>query len=180
MFKLNNHIKSIISIIIFCVALLSCSKNKVEGDKDQIIKKKRINPNVIERAAKARDEGGGIFNSSRSKSATTYEFATSNVLWRATLENLEFMPLNNVDYSGGIIVTDWYSVDQSDESIKLTIRFLSNELKVSSVKVVSHKKVCNSNGGCKVLNGSKNLNESIKENIINTARKISVQDEEKK
>ena len=41
-------------------------------------------------------------------------------MWRATLEILDFLPLANVDYSGGIITTDWYNEGTaSDESLKL-------------------------------------------------------------
>ncbi len=31
------------------------------------------------------------------------------LLWRASLEILDFIPLTTVDYSGGIIITDWYN-----------------------------------------------------------------------
>ena len=44
-------------------------------------------------------------------SKTTYEFSTSNPMWRASLEVLDFIPLSTVDYSGGMIITDWYSED---------------------------------------------------------------------
>ena len=49
-------------------------------------------------------------------------------MWRASLETLDFLPLTTVDYSGGIIITDWYfdNTGKSEESIKISIRFLSN------------------------------------------------------
>ena len=37
-----------------------------------------------------------------------FEFASSNELWRASLDVVDFMPLASVNYSGGIIITDWY------------------------------------------------------------------------
>ena len=86
--------------------------------------------------AKARkniEEGKGVSISGlikrRGGSATNYEFSTSNPMWRASLEILDFLPLSTVDYSGGMIITDWYSESNSDESIKITIRFLSNEVR---------------------------------------------------
>jgi len=64
------------------------------------------------------------------KSGTTYEFASSNELWRATLDTIDFMPLTTANYSGGIIVTDWYSGNENlNENIKITIRFLTNEIR---------------------------------------------------
>ena len=47
-----------------------------------------------------------------------------------------------VDYSGGTIVSDWYNDgSKGDEFIKITLRFLSNEIRSESLKVVVHKKL---------------------------------------
>ena len=80
---------------------------------------------------------------------TTYEFSTSNPLWRASLEILDFLPLTTVDYSGGMIITDWYSESNSNESIKITVRFLGNEVRTENLKVIVHKKVCSTGTSCK-------------------------------
>lgn len=80
--------------------------------------------------------------------SNTFEFSTSNVLWRATLNNLSFLPLVNADYSGGIIIYDWFSEKTDNQSIKISVRFLSNELKSSSIVVAGHKKVCDDMGKC--------------------------------
>ena len=70
-------------------------------------------------------------------------------MWRASLETLDFLPLTTVDYSGGVIITDWYSENNSNqESIKITIRFLSNEIRSDSMKIILHKKVCNNDLKC--------------------------------
>ena len=72
---------------------------------------------------------------------TNYEFSSSNPLWRASLETLDFLPLTTVDYSGGTIITDWYSDNSNtDSSIKITVRFLSNEISAGSLKVIVHQK----------------------------------------
>ena len=83
-------------------------------------------------------EQGGIFNSKRtSRGGTTYDFATSNIIWRATLESLDFVPLQSANYSGGVLITDWYSNDiNSNESIKIEVRFLSDEASPNSLKIV--------------------------------------------
>lgn len=177
-----------ILVILLIFFLASCSSfnsnKKNEQNENQIIKKKRIEPNVEKRARAAADAGGGIFNSNRSKS-TTYDFATSNVLWRATLETLEAIPLSVVDYSGGMVVTDWYNGQQQsnndkNESVKITVRFLSDELKVSSIKIVSHKKNCNNLDKCSILLMSNNFNSKLKNVIMNKARNLKIENEKKK
>ena len=71
-------------------------------------------------------------------------------MWRASLEILDFLPLNVVDYSGGIIITDWYNDDQNNYSIKITVRFLSNEIRSDSLKITVHQKKCSANLNCKI------------------------------
>ena len=72
-------------------------------------------------------------------------------MWRASLETLDFLPLTTVDYSGGMIITDWYSDGNKKESIKITLRFLSNEIRSDSLKIIVHKKICNNDLNCKVV-----------------------------
>lgn len=109
--------------------------------------------NAKQKARKNIEEGKGIslkdvVGGSRS---TNYEFSTSNPLWRASLSTIDFMPLTTVDYSGGIIITDWYSDSQNlGESIKITVRFLSNEVRSDSLKIIVHSKQCVSADNCEV------------------------------
>ncbi len=105
-----------------------------------------------ERARRNIEEGRGISIGSIGNRKTTYEFSTSNPMWRASLETLDFIPLTTVDYSGGMIITDWYSEGSSteNESLKITVRFLSNEIRSESLKVIVHKKNCNSSNNCSV------------------------------
>ena len=91
----------------------------------------------------------------------TFEFASSNAMWRASLDLLDFTPLSNVDYSGGIIITDWFADENSsiDESLKLTVKFLSNEIRADGINVVIHKKTCGEKNKC-----------IIKKNRLNSCR----------
>ena len=83
---------------------------------------------------------------------TNYEFASSNELWRATLDTIDFMPLTTANYSGGIIVTDWYSDNQNlNENIKITIRFLTNEIRSDALDLKIFYKNCDSSNKCKVI-----------------------------
>lgn len=179
-FKIIIKISFYLLIVLGCFLFTSCSTTKKNEETNTNEEKKVIEPNVTKRMEAARDKGGGIFNSSRSKPSGNFIFSTSNVLWRASLDALEFIPLNNVDYSGGVIVSDWYSAPGSKESIKITIRFLSNELSVSSLKIISHKKICENDGNCNVSLASDQLNEEIKKKIIIKAKKIKLEDEKNK
>ena len=170
-------IKIINYIIIFCIFIFisQCAKvDPVTGEK--II----IEPNTTEKAREAVRKGGGLFGDITNKNTTnTFEFSTSNVLWRATLKNLDFLPLMNADYSGGIIIYDWYSDKDDKQLIKVSVRFLSNELKSSSVLVSGHKKICNDVGKCLVEKLNDKFTNEIKESIITTARQIKIEDSKK-
>ena len=76
------------------------------------------------------------------KGGGNFQFASSNEMWRASLELLEFTPLSNVDYSGGIIISDWFSDNSDQDPLKITIRFLSNEIRADGLKVIIYRKVC--------------------------------------
>ena len=104
------------------------------------------------------------------KQGTTYQFASSNPMWRATLDILDFLPLANVDYSGGIITTDWYNEGTaSDESIKITIRFLTNEVRADGLRIVVHKKRCNVQQNCTVKKISSALEQELRVAILKKA-----------
>ena len=101
---------------------------------------------------------------------TTYVFASSNPMWRATLEILDFLPLSNVDYSGGIITTDWYNEGtSSDESIKITVRFLTNEIRADGLKIIVHKKNCNIQQRCIINKITSTLEKELQVAILKKA-----------
>ena len=110
---------------------------------------------------------------------TTYQFSSSNPMWRASLETLDFLPLTTVDYSGGIIITDWYSDNNSSkESIKISLRFLSNDIRSESLKVIVHQKICSANLNCRIVLLS---NTKIKEELHTTIlRKAALLEKESK
>jgi hypothetical protein len=124
------------------------------------------------------DKGGGLFGDiNNKKTGTTFEFASSNVLWRATLKSLDFLPILNADYSGGIIIYDWYSEDlNSKEQIKVSIKFLSNELRSDSVQVNVHKKTCENINNCIVIKLENKFSSEIKEKILLTARSMKIEE----
>ena len=131
-----------------------------------------VSPNADERARKNIEEGKGfsIMGSLSGGGSTSYQFASSNPMWRATLEILDFLPLANVDYSGGIITTDWYNEGTaSDESIKITVRFLTNEVRADGLKIIVHKKRCDVQQQCSVKKISSVLENELQAAILTKA-----------
>jgi len=159
------------------IALLQCSKtDSITGEKVL------VEPNAQAKAKEYAEKGGGLFGDINNKksSGTNYEFATSNVLWRATFKSLDFLPLVNADYSGGIIIYDWYSENlNSKEQVKITVRFLNNELKSSSIQVSAHKKICEENERCVISKMNEKFSNEIKETILSEARNIKIQEAKK-
>ena len=97
--------------------------------------------NAKERVKKNMEEGKGFrLGNLGKKSGGDFQFASSNPLWRATLNKLDFAPLSNVDYAGGIIVTDWFSEGDTKNQIKITVRFLTNEIRSDAIDIIIHKK----------------------------------------
>jgi hypothetical protein len=167
--------------LFFLIFLLtSCSKTDTVSN-EKIV----LDPDQSKRAREAADKGGGIFGTIgkniEKKGQGNVSFGTSNVLWRATLKTLDFLPLINADYSGGIIIYDWYSeASNSNEQIKVTVKFLSDELRSDSVEISSHKKICDQNQKCFTKKIDDKFSTNIKENIILEARKLRIAEEKKK
>tara|TARA_Y100000591_G_C21779325_1_gene670091 strand:- start:596 stop:1180 length:585 start_codon:yes stop_codon:yes gene_type:complete len=127
-------------LILGLVALTACDALKYRK-----VSAKDFPPDPKERVKKNIEEGRGFRLMGGQKKGTSYSFATSNPLWRATLDTLDFMPLVSANYSGGIVVTDWYSENNNpEESIKISIRFLSNEIRSDALNINVFYKQCNS------------------------------------
>ena len=135
---------------------------------------RKVSPNSKERVRKNLEEGKGMsmkkLMGGNAMGGTNYQFASSNPMWRATLEILDFLPLSNVDYSGGIITTDWYNEGtSSDESIKITVRFLTNEIRSDGLKIIVHKKRCNIQQKCTVNKIQSALEQELQVAILKKA-----------
>ena len=157
--------------------IVSCSSSTTDPVTGE---KVVINPDPKQRAREYADKKGGIFGdiNNRGSNNTTFAFGTSNVLWRATLKTLEFLPIANADYSGGIIVYDWYSDKDSNEQIKISIKFLSNEVRSDAIQITSHKRMC-INDKCSTSKLDNNFSNEIKDSILTTARALKIEDSKK-
>jgi hypothetical protein len=167
-----------ISLLLLTLGFINgCNKSQPDAEDQKI-----IDPNPANRAKEFAEKGGGLFGdiNNRKSRSTTVDFASSNVMWRATLKTLEFLPLSNTDYSGGIIVYDWYSqTNNPRELIKISVRFLSNELRSDSIKITAHKKICDSADKCSNSTLDEKFSDVIKENILASARSIKIEEAKK-
>ena len=158
-------LKTIIILFISSIFLNSCGGKLPGADA------RKYDPDPKKRVAKNLEEGRGFrLSESLKKSNGTFEFASSNELWRASLDIIDFMPLASVNYSGGIIITDWYSTDQtSNESIKISIRFLTNEIRSDALDIKVFSKKCVAQSNCTISERKGNLVPELKEKILRTA-----------
>jgi hypothetical protein len=146
---------------------------------------REIPTNAQERARKNVEEGraasvAGMFGR---RGGGSFEFSSSNPMWRASLEILDFIPMTTVDYSGGMIISDWYTGEEvsNNEFIKISVRFLSNEIRSDSLKIIVHKKKCTTSQNCKVslLSNSK-ISEELRSTILRKASLIEIELKNKK
>ena len=104
--------------------------------------------NVNERVQKNIEEGKGIRFRINERGGT-FDFASANELWRASVEILDFVPLTNASYSGGIIITDWFDGGSNDNrDLKITVRFLTNEIRSDALRVTVHERICSESNNC--------------------------------
>ena len=159
-------LKIIIILFISSIFLNSCGGKLLPGEDAR-----KYDPDPKKRVAKNLEEGRGFrLSESLNKSNGTFEFASSNELWRASLDTIDFMPLASVNYSGGIIITDWYSTDQtSNESIKISIRFLTNEIRSDALDIKVFSKKCITQSNCVISEREGNLVPELEEKILRTA-----------
>ena len=139
-------------------------------------------PNPKLRVKKNLEEGRGfrLDNLGKSGKGGDFMFASANELWRASLDTLDFMPLSSVNYSGGIIVTDWYSDGNNlDESVKISIRFLTNEVRTDALDIKVFYKKCNQVANCKIEQKTGSLVAELKKEILSKAAIYKKQNKDK-
>jgi hypothetical protein len=140
---------------------------------------KKYPPQPELRVKKNLEEGRGIKLFSSNDKSGKFEFANANPLWRASLDTIDFMPLLSVDYGGGVIITDWYGEENENDSIKITIQFLSNEIRSDSLNIKVFKKKCTSLSNCKVVQSQSDINQELKVAILKKAAQYKLDNAEK-
>ena len=165
-------LKNTLLLILFIFSLNSCGKG---------VDARKYPPNPKDRVKKNMEEGRGFRATDMFKKGGTgtFEFASSNELWRASLDTIDFMPLVSVNYSGGIIITDWYSTDISNESIKISIRFLTNEIRSDALDIKVFNRKCELELNCVITKKSGDLISELKNKILKTAAIYEKQNKDK-
>ncbi len=165
---INQFQKIILKIVFLISILLLISQCGIWDPADA----RKVPVNAKDRVAKNIEEGRAIKFSKLGKGGGSgnFEFASSNEMWRATIEILDFVPLSSADYGGGIVITDWYSdTGNESESIKIMVQFLSNEIRADGIKVVVYDKRCETINNCKTNINEGSVSEEIKLAILKKA-----------
>jgi len=175
--KLKPFGLSLISILTISLFLNSCGPLRFE--------KADVKDSPINEADKRKrniEQGRGFtLPVGKNGGGGNFSFGNSNELWRATLDILEFTPLSNVDYGGGIIITDWYSAgDNLNQSIKISVQFLTDELRADGLLIKIYQKNCTTESSCAVKLIESDLNQEIKLAILKKAAQIKKGDLKKK
>jgi len=170
---MTRSIKSKLILTLFlCLSLLNSCGGKLPG-----ADARKFPADPAKRVQQNLKEGKGFrLNDITKNNGGTFEFASSNELWRASLDTIDFMPLVSANYSGGIIITDWYSEDQN-EAIKITLRFLSNEIRSDAIDIKIFLKKCRIEENCKISESEGNLKKELKKQIL---KKAALYEKEKK
>tara|TARA_B110000014_G_C20089126_1_gene570005 strand:- start:147 stop:686 length:540 start_codon:yes stop_codon:yes gene_type:complete len=163
----------ILNGLLILIFLTSCSMGKFGNARET--------PTAAgDRVRKNLEEGKGLVLMGGNKGDGSFQFASANPMWRATLEILDFLPLSNVDYSGGIVTTDWYNDGTaSNEALKITIRFLTNEIRSDGIKIIVHKKKCGIQESCNVKKVKSALENELKVAILKKATIMEKQSKKK-
>lgn len=165
--KFNSKIVFLLTAFLF---LSNCEALKPDWSKT-------AEPDGKKRARKNVEEGRGFsLGLGKSGGDSNFLFASSNPMWRASLDTIDFITLANVDYAGGLIITDWYSEGDSNEAIKITLRFLSNEIRADGIDIILHKKTCKNNSNCTINKINSNLSLEIKDTILRKAAILKKED----
>ena len=168
-----NLIKRFFLLSVLLIFLSSC-----EALKYRPVSAKDYPPDPKERVRKNIEEGRGIrLFDGDDKKGGTFDFASSNPLWRASLDTISFLPLISANYSGGIIISDWYSGNNENEAIKITIRFLTNEIRADALEIKVFQKRCGVQSNCAITENDGEIVNDLKKNIL---RKAAIYEKELK
>ena len=169
-------IKLFLLIFLILNFVISCKNGKLPGGdarKNPPDPKKRVQKNI--------EEGRGFRLLGSDKKGGIFDFASSNELWRASLDTIDFMPLASANYSGGIIITDWYSDgNNANESLKISIRFLTNEIRSDALDIKVFYKKCAQYTNCKITDTTGNIVTELKKKILTKAAIYAKQNKDKK
>ena len=183
--------------------IFSCAGDREKKDNSELYNKSQTRGAIIERqgvtmggddTAKGRKlqmevaenkmaSGGGLFGKKGGIDLLNQDKQTASIgmgmpinpyLWKASLETISFMPLSSADPFAGLIITDWYSQNNTNERCKINIFIRGVELKTSNLKV---------NSFCQTLSDTNNwvsnesdieVNAQIENAILNKAKKLKL------
>lgn len=171
----NQYYLKFVSLLLILTLLNQCGLyRKTDARKVPVNAKQRVQKNL--------EEGKRIKFADLTKGSGKFEFATANEMWRATIDVLDFIPLTSADYGGGVIITDWYNENNSNDSLKIMVRFLSNEIRADGLKITVYNKKCDTENvtNCKTnIDNNSTISEELKLAVLRKAAMYKNQNIEK-
>lgn len=185
---MNAYYKMFVSIFVCALSVLSltaCSTNGEDGD--GLIKTEAKYPTGADRDGQ---QGGDIYAEPASifgpdglsfgggrkddNEDGGSGIAVNSFLWRASLDTVSFMPLASADPFGGVILTDWYSPEETpDERFKLNVFILSRQLRSDGIQVRVFKQV-KSKGAWQDVKPSAETARQLEDSILTRARQLRI------
>ncbi len=169
-------IKNITKFLLYFLIILQLTSCGIYRPTDA----REFPPEPEKRVQKNLDEGRGFRLFKDNDKGGVFDFASSNELWRASLDTLDFMPLISADYGGGIIITDWYNENNNyEDAIKISIRFLTNEIRSDALNIKVYTKKCENLNKCNINENNPEIQNKLITTILSKATRYK-QEKEKK
>ena len=129
-----------LSIVVLVFSLSSCSginftKPQPEPERQSIFGGPLTYSTDTGKLSSGSDDKTVLYNSKKNNNLTT-SLPVNELLWKATLDVLDFMSIKEADPFGGVIATDWFiNAENNAFRNKVMVSFSSSELKATSIKV---------------------------------------------
>lgn len=139
------------------------------------------NNNIYEKPQSIFGEGGLKVFGGEDKKADTGGIGVNALLWRASIDTINFMPISNADPFGGTIITDWYSApNEPDERFKVNVYILGRELRADNVKVAMFRQVRGSGGSWRDAAVADSTQRQLEDAVLTRARELRIAAQSKK
>lgn len=104
--------------------------------------------------------------------------AVNAYLWRASLDALSFMPMEQTDPFGGVIKTSWYVPPSTpNERLKVSVFILDSRLRAEAVRVSIFKEAKKPTGEWAEATVDPDTVTKLENVILDKARALKIQDE---
>tara|TARA_B110000003_G_scaffold223972_1_gene224478 strand:- start:170 stop:679 length:510 start_codon:yes stop_codon:yes gene_type:complete len=160
-------IKKWILILVFpCFLTFSCSSLDIQpNETDLYADRLKANSKEPRKQTPISDLFPDLFSDN-------YESIINSITFEVALNKFSVMPIITASKRDGIITTDWYStVSNSSERVRFNVIIKNDDMNKNSIQINMFKEILDGNAWkTQMVNSS--TSDKIKENILQTARKV--------